>query len=209
MDLVSNVIAKLHILEQHVRQKLTLLKQTPISDRITTGPVTTNKTGEITTNTYECYCGENSVSCRLDGRRNKLCFCKDGFNQRRGMDICSRTCHSNADCRNDGICDRDGPGYFCLCREPFIGDRCELDVCNSMRFECRSKGADCVRQGTIGVCKCPMGKKMSLYNYCEDVCTFETCVYGTCEFKAYNFPQYMCKYVKSDFHLCTIVGAYK
>ncbi|KAG8175087.1 hypothetical protein JTE90_006431 [Oedothorax gibbosus] len=140
---------------------------TTISDRITTGSVTTNKT--------ECYCGENSVSCRLDVRGNKLCFCKKGYDQRRGTDICSRTCQLNADCRNDGFCDRDGPGYFCLCPEPFIGDRCELDVCNSVRFECRSKGAECVSQGTVGVCKCPMGKKMSLYNYCEGLFHFLYC----------------------------------
>ncbi|KAG8174469.1 hypothetical protein JTE90_018814 [Oedothorax gibbosus] len=181
---------------------------TTISDRITTSPVTKNKnefnttnseyattdyfSSEITTNTYECYCGENSVSCRLNWLGEKLCFCKDGYDQRRGTDICSRTCQSNADCRNDGICDRDGPGYFCLCREPFIGDRCELDVCNSVTFDCRSKGADCVRQGTIGVCKCPMGKKMSLYNYCEDVCTYGTCVHGTCELTGYDSSLYVC-----------------
>ena len=74
-------------------------------------------------------------------------------------------------CQNDGQCVNTGDGYACECRNGFIGDACEIEICLSLPCE---YGGTCVPQRGGFSCVCELGFE-------GEVCDVDVCASSPCQ----------------------------
>ncbi|GFR00736.1 versican core protein, partial [Trichonephila clavata] len=98
-------------------------------------------------------------------------------------------CQNDRDCLNGGLCRKLGRGEsFCDCPPLFVGEWCELGLCEKMHSKCRAMGAICKIAGLNAVCECLPGtiyrRKSGL---CEDICDPWKCDHGKCQVIGRNY----------------------
>ncbi|PRD24091.1 UNVERIFIED_CONTAM: Versican core protein [Trichonephila clavipes] len=124
-------------------------------------------------------------------------------------DITSKkSCKIDRDCLNGGLCRKLGRGeFFCDCPPLFVGEWCEMSLCEKLHSKCRAIGAICKIAGLNAVCECLPGtiyrrksglceectKKEQKSNYLQsetfekDICDPWKCDHGKCKVIGRNY----------------------